>query len=70
MNSPVIRAVIPFYEGEPYIEKCLASLYVDDLDRTTPTPTDPPELDFTAGVKGNDIPACSPPNELGGDIKP
>jgi len=26
--------------------------------------------DFTAGVKGNDIPSCSPPNELGGDIKP
>jgi hypothetical protein len=26
--------------------------------------------DFTAGVKGNNIPSCSPPNELGGDIKP
>lgn len=27
-------------------------------------------LDFTAGVKGNDVPACSPPGELGGDIQP
>ena len=26
-------------------------------------------LDFTAGVKGNDVPACSPPGELGGDVK-
>lgn len=26
-------------------------------------------FDFTAGVKGNDVPACSPPSELGGDIK-
>lgn len=26
-------------------------------------------LDFTAGVKGNDVPACSPPGELGGDIR-
>ncbi len=26
-------------------------------------------LDFTAGVKGNDVPECSPPGELGGDIK-
>ena len=26
-------------------------------------------LDFTAGVKGNDIPECSPPGELGGDVK-
>jgi hypothetical protein len=25
--------------------------------------------DFTAGVKGNDVPECSPPGELGGDIK-
>lgn len=25
-------------------------------------------LDFTAGVKGNNVPACSPPGELGGDI--
>jgi hypothetical protein len=25
-------------------------------------------LDFTAGVKGNDVPSCSPPGELGGDI--
>jgi hypothetical protein len=25
-------------------------------------------LDFTAGVKGNDVPDCSPPGELGGDI--
>ena len=24
-------------------------------------------LDFTAGVKGNDVPECSPPGELGGD---
>ena len=27
-------------------------------------------LDFTAGVKGNDIPLCSPPGELGGDVQP
>lgn len=27
-------------------------------------------LDFTAGVKGNDVPECSPPGELGGNIKP
>ena len=26
-------------------------------------------LDFTAGVKGNDVPECSPPGELGGDVK-
>lgn len=26
-------------------------------------------LDFTAGVKGNDVPDCSPPGELGGDIR-
>lgn len=26
--------------------------------------------DFTAGVKGNDIPECSPPGELGGDVQP
>jgi membrane-associated HD superfamily phosphohydrolase len=26
-------------------------------------------LDFTAGVKGNDIPECSPPGELGGDVQ-
>ena len=26
-------------------------------------------LDFTAGVKGNDVPECSPPGELGGDIR-
>jgi hypothetical protein len=25
--------------------------------------------DFTAGVKGNDVPACTPPGELGGDIR-
>lgn len=25
--------------------------------------------DFTAGVKGNDVPACTPPGELGGDLK-
>ncbi len=25
-------------------------------------------LDFTAGVKGNEVPECSPPGELGGDI--
>jgi hypothetical protein len=25
-------------------------------------------LDFTAGVKGNDVPECSPPGELGGDV--
>jgi hypothetical protein len=25
--------------------------------------------DFTAGVKGNDVPACSPPDELGGEIR-
>ena len=25
-------------------------------------------LDFTAGVKGNDVPLCSPPGELGGDV--
>lgn len=25
-------------------------------------------LDFTAGVKGNNVPSCSPPGELGGDI--
>lgn len=27
-------------------------------------------LDFTAGVKGNDVPDCSPPGELGGEISP
>ena len=27
-------------------------------------------LDFTAGVKGNDVPECSPPGELGGDLQP
>ena len=27
-------------------------------------------LDFTAGVKGNDVPECSPPGELGGNIRP
>jgi len=27
-------------------------------------------LDFTAGVKGNDVPECSPPGELGGDVQP
>lgn len=27
-------------------------------------------LDFTAGVKGNDVPDCSPPGELGGDVRP
>ena len=26
-------------------------------------------LDFTAGVKGNNIPECSPPGELGGDVQ-
>jgi len=26
-------------------------------------------LDFTAGVKSNDVPECSPPGELGGDIR-
>ncbi len=26
-------------------------------------------LDFTAGVKGNAIPECSPPGELGGDVQ-
>ena len=26
--------------------------------------------DFTAGVKGNDVPECTPPSELGGDIQP
>lgn len=26
-------------------------------------------LDFTAGVKGNDVPECSPPGELGGDLQ-
>lgn len=26
-------------------------------------------LDFTAGVKGNAVPECSPPGELGGDVK-
>lgn len=26
--------------------------------------------DFTAGVKGNDVPECTPPSELGGEIKP
>lgn len=26
--------------------------------------------DFTAGVKGNDVPACSPPNELGNIRQP
>ena len=26
-------------------------------------------LDFTAGVKGNDVPLCSPPGELGGDVQ-
>ena len=25
-------------------------------------------LDFTAGVKGNDVPECSPPGELGGEV--
>ena len=25
---------------------------------------------FTAGVKGNDVPECTPPSELGGDIQP
>lgn len=25
-------------------------------------------LDFTAGVKGNEVPLCSPPGELGGDV--
>jgi hypothetical protein len=25
--------------------------------------------DFTAGVKGNDVPECTPPGELGGDIR-
>lgn len=27
-------------------------------------------LDFTAGVKGNDVPECSPPGELGGNVQP
>lgn len=27
-------------------------------------------FDFTAGVKGNDVPECSPPGELGGDLQP
>ena len=27
-------------------------------------------LDVTAGVKGNDLPLCSPPGELGGDVQP
>lgn len=26
-------------------------------------------LDFTAGVKGNNVPECSPPGELGGDVQ-
>jgi hypothetical protein len=26
--------------------------------------------DFTAGVKGNDVPDCTPPSELGGAIQP
>ena len=26
-------------------------------------------LDFTAGVKGNAVPECSPPGELGGDVQ-
>ena len=25
-------------------------------------------LDFTAGVKGNEVPECSPPGELGGEV--
>jgi len=27
-------------------------------------------LDFTAGPNGNDVPLCSPPGELGGDVQP
>ncbi len=27
-------------------------------------------FDFTAGVKGNNVPECSPPGELGGDTRP
>ena len=51
-----------------------ASLRAGDLVPYTETvvaggPVSNVVLDFTAGVKGNDVPACSPPGELGGDIQ-
>ena len=51
-----------------------ASLRAGDLVPYTETvvaggPVSNVVLDFTAGVKGNDVPACSPPGELGGDIR-
>ena len=51
-----------------------ASLRAGDLVPYTETvvgggPVSNVVTDFTAGVKGNDVPECSPPGELGGDIK-
>lgn len=51
-----------------------ASLRAGDLVAYTETvvgggPVSNVVTDFTAGVKGNDVPECSPPGELGGDIK-
>ena len=46
------------FELEPYTETAVGGGPVSNV-----------VLDFTAGVKGNDIPECSPPGELGGDVK-
>jgi hypothetical protein len=46
------------FELEPYTETVAAGGPVSNV-----------VLDFTAGVKGNDVPECSPPGELGGDVQ-
>lgn len=52
-----------------------ASLRAFDLEPYTETlvaggPVSNVITDFTAGVNGNDVPLCSPPGELGGDVQP
>ncbi len=46
------------FKLEPYNETAVAGGPVSNV-----------VLDFTAGVKGNAIPECSPPGELGGDVQ-
>ena len=46
------------FELEPYTETVVAGGPVSNV-----------VSDFTAGVKGNDVPECTPPGELGGDVQ-
>jgi len=46
------------FELEPYNETAVGGGPVSNV-----------VLDFTAGVKGNAVPECSPPGELGGDVQ-